>query len=145
LKETSLSKAGLSKVLKKLKKYGLIEETMVSHTGRKRIAYKVKAGIHSLADAEAVIILRSFLDDIDEIISKQDITEDDVKEALETILDYISMTSILIVMKLITKRTKNIEKTIHILLDPVAEKLKQNKQLYKIIRKDYRRLLAEFI
>ncbi|OYT54373.1 MAG: hypothetical protein B6U76_07505 [Desulfurococcales archaeon ex4484_217_2] len=145
LRETGLSKSGLSKILKRLRRNDLVEEVLVSRGDKKVKAYRAK--VSSLIDADFRMALYDFLEDLDEIAKKQRLSQKDVEEALDVMSDYIYWLTIYVTRKMLQKKVspKKLAETVEKAIQELIRKIKKNKHLYRELRKKQTKLLEEII
>ena len=133
LKETELSKSGLSKVLRRLKNYGFIEEVLIDRGSKSVKVYRAR--VKNIAEAEINKLLLDFIGYIDEVGSKNKITKRDIKEIKETIEDVLEIAVKIAFYDLLTYK-RNIIEEIRNNLTRVIVEIKNKLDKYPHLR-DY--------
>ena len=145
LEHTGLSKAGLYKILKRLKNAGIIEETLVYRGDRVYKGYKSR--YRNLQDASFVMFNHKIFDEIKRIVTMEKITRIEIYELFENILEYINFLSVYSFYKIFLyerPRYKDVFENLSKQLEILAREMKKDQRLAKAIR-DNIDLLIDFI
>ena len=132
------SKSGLSKILKKLRRYKIVEETLVERGNRKVKGYI--STVKSLREADIYMALCSLLDEIDEKARKRNLTDDDVISIFSDISDYLYFLTFICLERMFTYKKASISKISNFIIESlrtVLERVKEYPHLHNRISKNF--------
>jgi len=145
LKETGLSKGGLSRILRKLIKYKLVEETLITRGDRKVKGYR--SLVDSIREADLRMALYELLDSIDEIAQTR-LTKNKLKELFSLIVDYVYFLTLICLERMFTRKkpsTSKISNLVTSSLEVILNKIREYPHMYEAVMENIHDLIFEHI
>lgn len=126
LNKTGLSKGGLSKILRRLRKAGLVREVLLDRKDRKVKGYSAR--YKDITPSEGVLLIYDTLEELEEYCSKPMLTKPDTLEIYDIIMEYMWYISAFAIIKLLNKEGVDMNQVENIVIDSL-------KRLYEELRK----------
>jgi len=146
LRKTGLSRSGLSKVLHRLRKTGLVEETLIGRHGRKVKAYR--SVFRTLEEADLQKSLATIKDEIAGYTAARKLRLEDLEGLFETILTHLQLVLILSLHRALTRKSPQIRKTADIIarnLGIIVEEIRRYPELYDAFKNNYPEIASKYI